>query len=66
MRSLTELEAVLQADQDSTAASDGTPASQASAPSDAFDWEAALGEAAQDIEQFMANSTPDLEDNPNP
>ncbi|MGD1907048.1 MAG: hypothetical protein ACFB0C_13770 [Leptolyngbyaceae cyanobacterium] len=66
MRSLTELEAVLQADDSSPEPTGGTQATQASSPSEAFDWETALGEAAQDIEQFMADPTPDAEGSSGP
>jgi hypothetical protein len=65
MESLAELEAVLQTDEESrlsssahspsspesSAASTPPRASTASEPD--FDWEVALGEAVQDIEQFM-------------
>jgi hypothetical protein len=50
MRSLAELETVLQPNEPSLPAPDKTPAP---APSEDFDWESALGEAAQDIEQLM-------------
>jgi hypothetical protein len=57
--SLTELEALWQAEEDAQAV---PPPPSLPEPRPAPDWESALADAAEDIEQFMADQTPDSGD----
>ncbi|MDA0867284.1 MAG: hypothetical protein O2890_12885 [Cyanobacteria bacterium] len=63
MESMAELEAVLQADEGPSPPSE-SPLSTQSPPTLApdRDWETLLGEAVQDIEEFMNNQNPEAKE----